>query len=152
MSVSPTCWNATLCGLQSHCPLKAHVFRDNVCAHNRKYADESWHLVGWRSPANINWQASLLSILPNGSACLPTLAETGIFMKPPLLQISCCWHKFVGIFQALIYDLCMHFLHSNQHSSGGLSESASLSMQPDQNKTNLCWFLAVVSVFQSPFH
>lgn len=152
MPVSSTCWNATLCSLQPHCPLRARAFRDNVCAHNRKYADESWHLVGWQSPANINWQAALLSILPNGSACLPMLAETVILMKPPLLQISCCWLKFVGRFQALIYDLCMHFLHSNQHSTGGLCSLDPYLSNSIRIKTNLCWFLAVASVFSSPFY
>lgn len=38
------------------------------------------------------------------------------FHETPLLQISCCWQKFTGCFQALIYDLCIYFLHSDQHS------------------------------------
>lgn len=92
----------------------------------------------------------MLSILSNGSACLPMRDETVIFTKPPLLQISCCWQKFMVCFQALIYDLCIYFLHSDQHSTEVLLiVNHYLSRQLDwKNKSTLVFsdfcYLAVI--------
>ena len=90
-----------------HCPLMAYVFKDNVCAHNIKYADESWYPVGWQSPANINWQAPDSPASQMALIASPMPTEIVIFMKSPSLQISYCWHKFTGCFQVLMYDLCI---------------------------------------------
>lgn len=93
----PPAWNAILCSLQPTLPshglflktMSVLITLTMLMSPGTQWAD---------NPLPKQLAVAVLSILSNGSACLPMPTETVIFMKPPLLQISCCWQKFIGCF------------------------------------------------------